>query len=392
MFSYLLAQILTICLVSSFCEGSVGCQHKIKVLDFSLDSDWKPDANNIYTHASLKKENLPSTFTICCAFMVEKWGTFVNSPLFLLLDSQNDTWLYVELYASDTYTEFTIHLPNEGFATRSLSIFFPMRWARICFSFNSNTSVATLVVDGEQLVEKKVVVGSIPPNLNMILGEYGDGESPGRMTDVNVFWHSLSNMEEMTRAGTEKCGAPGDFVNWDKTDWVLHSKARVIHVDSSRGPCRRQSKMQVYPMEDMHGHSDCMQHCEKLGGRAPSVRTFEEWKAFSEEVESLIVEPEKLWLSATEGDKNNHLSHLDHWPKEIDAGEGVWRDFFTGVEIDNYTKPWESSTEDSERGIGFNCIYYHHSQRTWKEWQCKQPLGRGCPCIYKTRPVLNLRG
>ena len=152
MFSYLFAQILTICLVSSFCEGSVGCQHKsthgmdyrgtanttksgipcqrwsdtqphdhplthigdhnycrnpdgdsnglwcfttdpniefqhcsvpfcppLKVLDFSLDGDWKPDANNSFTHASLQKENLPSSFTICCAFMVEKWGISSSS-------------------------------------------------------------------------------------------------------------------------------------------------------------------------------------------------------------------------------------------------------------------------------------------------------------------------
>ena len=147
MFPYLLAQILTICLASSFCEGSVGCQHNsthgmdyrgtanttisgilcqrwsdtqphdhhlthvgdhnhcrnpgsslnqvwcltsdpnikvgycavpycppLKALDFSLDGDWTPDANNSLTHASLQKENLPSSFTICAAFMLEKWG------------------------------------------------------------------------------------------------------------------------------------------------------------------------------------------------------------------------------------------------------------------------------------------------------------------------------
>ena len=43
----------------------------LKALDFSLDNDWKPDENNSYTHASLQKENLPPSFTICTAFMVE---------------------------------------------------------------------------------------------------------------------------------------------------------------------------------------------------------------------------------------------------------------------------------------------------------------------------------
>ena len=38
-------------------------------------------------------------------------------------------------------------------------------------------------------------------------------------------------MEELTRAGAENCGAPGDFLNWDEAEWSLHSKARMIEVD-----------------------------------------------------------------------------------------------------------------------------------------------------------------
>ena len=45
----------------------------LKAFDFSLDNDWEPDENKSYTHASLWKENLPSSFTICSAFMVETW-------------------------------------------------------------------------------------------------------------------------------------------------------------------------------------------------------------------------------------------------------------------------------------------------------------------------------
>ena len=58
----------------------------LKVLDFSLDNDWKPDVNKTFTHASVQKENFPSSFTICMAFMVEQWGVGQSSPLFLLLD------------------------------------------------------------------------------------------------------------------------------------------------------------------------------------------------------------------------------------------------------------------------------------------------------------------
>ena len=39
----------------------------LKAIDFSPDNDGKPDENNSYTHASLKKKNLPPSFTICTA-------------------------------------------------------------------------------------------------------------------------------------------------------------------------------------------------------------------------------------------------------------------------------------------------------------------------------------
>ena len=135
--------------------------------------------------------------------------------------------------------------------------------------------------------------------------------------------------------------------------------------------------MHVYPMTEVHHHSYCMQHCEKLGGRVPSVRTFEEWQAFAEEVQHIKVDPLRLpkvlWLSATEGDKNYNLSRLDHWPEGFEAVEGVWRDYYTGEELDNYTKPWGTDNEDNEKGNTFNFINYYpdnNAARTWQEWGC----------------------
>ena len=168
----------------------------LKVIDFSLDGDWEPDANGSFTHASLWKENLPSSFTICAAFMVENWEDTNNSPLFLLLDNDGEEWLYVELYAGVGFIEFTINFASKIFSVKSPSLFFPMQWTRICFSFNSNTSLATLVVNGNQLVEKDIAVGKPPFNMTLILGNNGIDESAGRMTDVNVFSEPLSNMRE----------------------------------------------------------------------------------------------------------------------------------------------------------------------------------------------------
>ena len=221
------------------------------------------------------------------------------------------------------------------------------------------------MVNGNQLVNKDVVVDRRPTNLNMILGWSGVGlESPGKLTDVNIFSTPISNMTEfnelITVAGTENCGAAGDFLNWQETNWTLHSKARVIEINSTRGPCRRESKLIVFPMEDYQSY--CMQHCEKLGGKSPSVRTFEEWQTLAEDIQHIKIEPlglpRKLWLSATEGDKKYSLSSLDHWPEDVVAVEGVWRDYYTGEKLDNYTKPWK--TDDSGEGTTSNCIHYFH--------------------------------
>ena len=240
----------------------------LKVLDFSLDNDWKRDANGSYTHASLRKENFPSSFTICIAFMVEGWGAYRNSPLFLILDNIDNTWLYVELYATPIHTEFRTRFSGERFTVTDSSIFFPLQWTRVCFSFNSNTSMATIVVDGKQLGEKIIAVDYKPVNLSMIVGWSGIGaETPGKITDVNIFSKPLTNTKELTKAGTDNCGAPGDFLNWEEADWTLHSKARIIEVDSAKGPCRIESKMHVYRMIEEHDHSFCIrgrcQHARK---------------------------------------------------------------------------------------------------------------------------------
>ena len=102
------------------------------------------------------------------------------------------------------------------------------------------------------------------------------------------FYADDSRLVSKTEAGTDHCGAAGDYVNWKEANWTLHSKARIIEMDSARGPCRRESKVQVFRMAEWVLHSDCMQHCQKLGGRSPPVRTFEEWKTVAEEVQHIV--------------------------------------------------------------------------------------------------------
>ena len=115
--------------------------------------------------------------------------------------------------------------------------------------------------------------------------------------------------------------------------------------------------MYIFPMPERHHHSYCMQHCQKLDGLSPPVRTFEEWQSFAREMQKIKlskmnIENKTLWSSATEGGMNLDLSRLYHWPEDLVAEEGVWRDYYTGERLDNYIKPWVGG----DQGMTSNCI------------------------------------
>ena len=143
----------------------------LKALDFSLDNDGEPDENNNYTHASLLKENLPPSFTICTATMVKAWTKKNYGRLFVLLDDKGKMWHFVKIYAATSYTQFSFLFESSPmFSNQSKILFYPLQWTRVCLSKDSNTSLARLVVDGELLIEEKVKVKNKPEDLSLVLG------------------------------------------------------------------------------------------------------------------------------------------------------------------------------------------------------------------------------
>ena len=141
--------------------------------------------------------------------------------------------------------------------------------------------------------------------------------------------------------------------------------------------------MNVFPMNEVHYHSDCMKLCDKLGGRSPSVKTKQEWENLLEQLNAISPDPSalpaRIWLSATEGDIGGELRKLDHWQEDVEAEEGVWRDYYSGEQLENYTKPWMTSSGDKENGKAYNCIHFRHTlaeTRAWYEWQCEGALTR----------------
>ena len=386
----------------------------LKVLDFSEDGDGQPDSNGEYTRATLEAGPLPESFTICSAFMTEAWTTrFTAAEMFSLMRVDGRIWGYVNLFAGKTSTDFEVMLGPVNLLTELEELFFTLQWIRACLSVDSVASKVMLVVDGQLVGEEKYRREEDkyrPANISLLLGFYPNYPDPaeytGRVSELNIFKSSLSpeRMMDLTRAGGDDCGTPGDLVSWEEAEWTLHSQAKVIEVDREwEGPCRRESQVQVFTA-DFTYHKDCMRHCQKIfDGRSPSVTTREEWESFTQEVD-LITRYRSgvlnyLWLSATEGDVDGRLAEPDHWPEtelvnnetqKMEAVETVWRDFYSGERLlTNWTKPYFSSKEDTLYGGGYNCIWLYTSnwERSWFEWFCVS-YDTSCPCSYSAQPIL----
>ena len=75
--------------------------------------------------------------------------------------------------------------------------------------------------------------------------------------------------------------------------------------------------------------------------------------------------------------------------------EGVWRDYYSGEKLENYTKPW--SKRNPERGVGYDCVTWINQDAfpvnaSWVEGSCRS-YSRTCPCNNdKLPPLLSLRG
>ena len=91
-----------------------------------------------------------------------------------------------------------------------------------------------------------------------------------------------------------------------------------------------------------------------------------------------------LWLSATEGDGSYKVDTLSHWPDQetvdnrtidLKAKEEVWRDYYTGERLEDWSKPYYSSNEDKTYGEGYNCMEGFTRapswERSWFEFQCE---------------------
>ena len=364
---------------------------KYRIIDFSDDVDGEPDSSGEITRATLNRPDMPRDFAICIAFMVQFWNTPYNAvTLFEIIHDDGTTWGNMLMYPGVSFIQFTVWLGNVDFESRADRVLFPFTWTRGCFSLDTVSGRVRIVLDG-QVLEDKVHQEALeedelrPPNLNLVLGYDGSSEDTGMASNVNIFSLPLSteSMVAMTQAGHDECGAPGDYVNWEKAEWNLTSAARMEMVGELESPCRRESEVTVYTA-DFEYHSSCMYHCQKLGqGRSPPVQTLEQYHWMFKEVHAITKEVwrfDYLWVSITDEEK-----------------EEVWRDFYsphdkieTGV-----AWPYYSDKKDTTRGENYNCMSMYTDETdpniTWYEHECYS-WEMACPCMNKKAPILQLRG
>ena len=364
----------------------------IRVLDFSADNDNLRDEDGKHTKAELEISFLPRSFTICSSIMVEDWTTDVTqTSMFNLVPSGKfNPWghLYLEVYTG--FLAFSVSV-DQVYLQKELPgplVFFPLHWIRACVSINSiadKTLKVSLVVNGQKLGEDEAdIEDEWPTSATLLLGHNRHEEHTGKITDLNIFNSSLSaeKMVDLTMAGSQSCGTPGDLLNWEEANWTLSSQAKIVEVDRVlAGSCREESQVQVF--SGSFTQQECMRHCQKIAsGRSPSVVTGREWENLSRALNLITPEPHDdlppfIWISATEGDKDGNLKRLAHWPEEerinnttvkLEASEGVWRDFYTGKRLENWRRPWwDPEWNDTAYGETDNCMFiqYFDEDGTW---------------------------
>ena len=198
----------------------------------------------------------------------------------------------------------------------------------------------------------------------------------------------------ITNAKGEECRKPGDLLSWDEAEWGVHGEAKITTIERIDGPCRKKSQLKFFTKTSW-SHVDCMGHCLKLGSHVPPVMTLKQWEILKREAshndsDIFMLETHDIFLSATVGEVDNDLGRLDHWATDIEAKEGVWRDYYTGEKLGNHTK-----IENFEDGRCANANFDGETWH-WEDLNCNKAYSRMlCPCQRDTAthfPYLLLRG
>ena len=310
---------------------------KIKTLSSlaTEDSTFKNSWRELETYALLKrdsKSSLSDNFTICA--MMFSSNNVEHFPL-TLLGADDD--LLIKTYIDNSEaglvntSKVGLSIQNKKYHSNSntLPMVYPGEWVKSCLALSMKLGSIKWVLDGLLVIDTtseslSAVVDNLPVDLSRKILIGATKERNGwktielKVADFNIFSTVLTGelMKEKTKSSI--CDEiDGDYLSWKDMEWEANGKIDVEIVDR---PCQKEPKMTLFPSQFVK-MSDCMHHCQKLGGRAPTLVTKERWEDlqnfmrlnFFEKEDHTLQALDGLWLSLSDEEK-----------------EGEWRDFYTG--------------------------------------------------------------
>ena len=361
----------------TFCESSLPAEEKMG----------KERLEKVHTFAQLKDDplaSLPDSFSVCSTIMIKGCQSYIWPMFFNILDNNKDQFMAPFLSYGVIQSRLMIAF-NQGDSQTLIGKvppLFPNQWTKSCMAVNATSGLINWVVEGtlvfssefEEMKNSK----SQPKDLGkkIVLGAESYGGSwfaaPEKVTNLNIFSSllSLEKMKSMTKGGS--CVEEGDYLAWGDMEWILHGQAKKETTDKE-ATCEK-------PLVDLFyaqfpSMDACIQHCENLGTRVPSVATFEDWTKL------------KTFLKKKLYDKG--LDTLQIWlPIKDREAEGVWKDSFTNQVVENYTQPWIGSKPSG--GKAENCARLLN-ENDWADIDCHNP-NYACMCSHKSYINLKLRG
>ena len=368
---------------------------------------------------------MPQDYTICAAYMEEKTLNFPINLFTLTVGTEYSGsfhWAFVQINPTKEYTKFILEFDNVHFEVVSPFVLFPLTWIHVCVSVDTVLQKVKLVVDGRLLDERVDPMTRVkglwkPSFFNIRLGDWGgyNVENSGMISMVNIFALPLSSesMVSMTQAGNDDCGAHGDYVNWEKSDWQLHSMARfqIFEVGQKEDACRKESEVTVYPAgfkyhsaaTNIDRQGGCMEHCQKIGkGRSPSMQTLDNWKWLEDEVKAITPTqplnaepypwpyPTYMWLAITDEETEAVWRDSYHPHEKIETGwiEEFWK--IQGLNSQLVSDKGEALLGDTANCLTWNLLATYKGEKLEEDICVKKNLN--CPCKTKQQPILRLRG
>ena len=381
-------------------KDGTGKQNRVVVSHFS-SSDYSPTEKKSSTvtevdpgYAELangpKNKSLPSSFTICSMAMAPQSKTKEGIQFFALLDGDGENVISAFLHGpSSFWTSFRLNVRGNPYIPPGTvsSTVFPEQWVRSCLSVEMDTGRLQWVVDGQEVEnrifeeitessDKEAQLGRIllgrskwPTNNEWI-------HSNNKVANLNIFSLALSleEMLTMTSQSSEECGKNGDFFAWDSMVWILKGSALLeewqkddicsepmIHIFNTRFP----------------SWDSCVQHCEKINSRIPSVVTLKEWERlqsfFQKNVYDKGLDIKEFWLSITD-----------------EKEEGQWADYYTNKKM-LHQGNFERGQPNGGRAQNYIMLRNGQLPGELSDTRRDYPQS-GCICDRNSSSVIQLRG